>query len=398
MPVIIETNMNNYFHRSLYDQLHLEENLFTHIEWLGIENEQDMVTFLGHIYNQSQAEMISRNLGRNLHFLRTLTDSLLSSPNPDFLSTIQLQSPDFASYKAAFHRKINALYLTGEAEHLLNQGVLDFHVRHALQSFVKMGGEAYVVHAIGEELRGHAIYKALMEVGILYPEKHEPYISFASKGYSVLAKMYLESRPLSQLKRLEYMIFTLKDAFLIRDLAMNKNRTEIFPYKNPEILWDTDLHSRYVGRRPDPVRTGTPLDDLGSPHAEIVYGKSFFMNNQFVRTGLYPIFGYISIIFQYPFKWLHKREEIRRKGLEKTPPALLFHKYFDEEKHTKSDLPNYGMEAQGGLTREAERRTRLRGLFLQENPAYFGQKVKWRQVRRFVKDAKKTVKQHYIWQ
>ena len=398
MPVIIETNLNNYFHRSLYDQLHLEENLFTHIEWVGIESDVAMGNFLGHIYNKSQAQMISRNLGGNLQFIRLVTESLLASPNPDFLATVKFQSKDLSSYEVAFQRKINAIYLTGEAEHLLNQGTLDYHIRHALKSLVKMGGQAYAVHLIGEELRGNAIYKALLEVGILYPEKHEPYISFSIKAYWYMAKKYLEARPLSMLSRFEFAMFTLKDAFLISDLAMNQNRSLNFPYKNPAIQWDTDLYSVQVGRRPDPVSTGTPLDDPGRFNAEIVYGKSFFMTNEVVRTGLYPIFAYVSIIFQYPFKWLPKREEIERKGLEKTPPALLFHRYLDEDKHVMSDLPNYGMEAQLGLTREEERRTRLRGLFLEENPACFGQKIKWRQVRRFIKDSKKTVKQHYLWQ
>jgi hypothetical protein len=357
-----------------------------------------MVDFLGHIFNKAQAEMIIRNLGKNIHMLRSLTEALICSPNPDFLATLALKNKDLANYEAAFNRKINAVYMAGEAEHLLERGVLDYHLRHALQSFVKMGGEAYAVHAIGEELRGNAIYKTLLEVGILYPEKHYPYISFSMKGYIYFAKKYLESRPLGLLGRLEFAMFSLKDAFIIRDLAMNQNRHSSFPHKNPEIRWDSDLYSSFIGRRADPLRVGEPLDDPGNSNAPIEHPKTFFLTNEIVRTGLYPIIGYIQIIFQYPFKWLPKREEIERKGLEKTPPALLFHKFYDDEQHTKSDLPNYGMEAQLGNTREEERRTLLRSVFLQENPMRFGQKIKWRHIRRFMKDAKKTVKQHYLWQ
>ena len=357
-----------------------------------------MVEFLGHIFNQAQAEMIARNLGGNLQILRSLTEALICSPNPDFLASLTLQNKDLANYEVAFNRKVNAVYMAGEVEHLLERGVLDYHLRHALQSFVKMGGEAYAVHAIGEELKGNAIYKTLMEVGILYPEKYVPYISFSTKGYITFAKRYLESRPLGFLRRLEFAMFTLKDAFIIRDLAMNQARNENFPHNNPEIRWDSDLYSTFIGRRADPLRYGEPLEEPGYPGSVMEEPKTFFLSNEVVRTGLYPIIAYIQIIFQYPFKWLPKREEIERKGLEKTPPALIFHKYYDDEQQTKSDLPNYGMEAQLGNTREEERRTLLKSVFLQENPMRFGQKIKWRHVRRFMKDTKKTVKQHYLWQ
>ena len=183
MPVIVETNMNRFFHREIYDDLSLEENLFTHIEWLGIETEADVVTFLGHIFNQTQAEMISRNLGRNLHLLRTFTESLVNSPNPDFLRYLHLSTSEFATEEAKFTRKINEIYLSGETEHVLDRGDLDFALRHALSSFVKMGGEAFAVHMIGEELKNTSIFKAMMDVGILYPEKHTVYLTVSPLGW-----------------------------------------------------------------------------------------------------------------------------------------------------------------------------------------------------------------------
>lgn len=398
MPVILETNHNRYFHRSLYDELHLPENTFTHIEWPGIVSDAEVSQFLGHIFNSHQANMVADNLGRNLHLLRSVTSVLLSSAHPDFLSAIRMQDPDLHSHFLSFHHRVNAMYLSPETQYLLDKGDLDFHIRHALASFVKMGGEAYAVHAIGEELKGRAVYKALMDVGILYPEKHTPFVNFSAKAYWYLAQKYLEMKPLKGINRLEYWIFTLKDAFIIRDLGMNKSRRRDFPFKNPDIHWDTDLYYDLVGRRADPVSTGLPLDDPGRANAEIMHGRSLLTTNVFIRKVYYPIYAYLNIVFQYPYRWMGKRQEIEEKGLEKTPPAMIFHKYMDEEKHVMSDLPSYGMEARLGLTKEEERRTMLRQVYLQENPDQFGKKIKWRHVRRFLVDAKHTVKQHYIWQ
>ena len=100
-----------------------------------METGKEIPVYLAHIFNEVQAEMIHKNIGRHLHFLRRFTQSVIQAPAPpNLVDMVKLPLSAWQEEYTAFLHKICKLYVHPLVAHMLEQGDLDYAVTARVDS------------------------------------------------------------------------------------------------------------------------------------------------------------------------------------------------------------------------------------------------------------------------
>ena len=390
--MIIESNENNFFNTEIYDDLGVYEDAFPTLEWKGLETPGELDNLLGHIYNTEHTQLIAKHIGLSPHHIRIFTEGLLNSqePNPDFVEHLKCEGPQWKEEYNRFLEKYHSLYLREEVSHLLENGTLDFAILDALENMLKAEGQIMTLSAWGEEIKKQSIIKAMTNVGLLYSEKHWSYLIVPNK---VMLKFFknLTNQVKSQMtwkEKLEYKWWRVSEGLHMADMAVNKNRQADSNYNDYKECanWDPDLYGGNYGKRADPGKEGVAFIDPGSNGLFTweSYGK--LKELPVIRWTFMPAQFIVRYMFGYPDKYMHLPQKYIKEGNPDTPITLSIYSYFANKRTDPSFLPQYGSELKIGMDKLEHERAILKMAYMLENPQMFEREIKWRYVRRFIRN------------
>ena len=395
-PVIIETNMNRYFTSEIYDELQVYETAFPTLEFFGIEKQEDMKNFFGHIYNEVQQEILYTNVGRNLNHLRTFTNSLIDSTEdePNITDHVSCTKPEFDKEYNIFKHKIYSLYTRPDLEHLLDSGDIDFAILDLIESFTQCKGEIYAVDCIGTEFKGNSLVRALVEENLLYQEKHYSYVNVGSQVYLQFFRRWVKDKKaaLTRVQRLDYKYYRITKGFHIRDMAIYKDRMDYTRFNDHKHYsnWDTDLYGNEYGPRPDPVTPGYPLYHPGTRYIKYNpwgIGGAWGLYYHVVMPGVL-----VAQMYGYPDKYMNKPKEYILEDKRGVAPTTNVHQYLTEMRLQPSNLPQYPAETKTNFNEQELYRAHWKLLYIYEHPELYNKgPIQWKDVRRWKASVEKSV-------
>lgn len=376
--------------------MQVADTAFSYIEVLGLEKENDLNAFLGHIFNSAQVRIVSKQIGRNLSQLRLFTESLLDADNPDLTQHVKCEADAFQGEYAKFCYKVNSVYLRPEVQHLLDRKVLDYAVYDVLEGLSKAGGEVNLFDARGDFMRFQSIIRGLSEVGVLYEEQHYSYLHFGSPFSTKLAAQWAKDKysSFSWNDKLDLMLFRIRHGLSFKELVINLDRNEktILDDARQYLYWDTDLYGKDYGRRPDPSGSFNPMTESGNQVQWELYGWG--AGNPVVRWITAPVQGLLMYFYQYPHKYLGESRDYLNKGLGRFPIGQKAVEYWDDKYNYHSLLPQHGRENKTYYTSREKQRAVLKSVYMAENPHSFAGVIKWRHVRRYLRDARQSLRKY----
>mmetsp|Transcript_26656 Transcript_26656/g.47971 ORF Transcript_26656/g.47971 Transcript_26656/m.47971 type:complete len:380 (+) Transcript_26656:1217-2356(+) len=375
--------------------MQVADSSFTYIEVMGLEHTNEIKTYLGHIFNEEQSRIVGHQIGKNLNHLKLFTEFLLDTENPDLKKHISCEAPEFEGEFAKFCYKVNSVYTRPEVQHLLEEGELDFAIYDVINKLSKLGGEVNLYDSRGDYIREASIIKALCETGVLYEEQHYTHLHFGSRMTIKMAARWARERyaEFSINDKIEYEMFRLRKGLDLSELKQNieKEENSIYNSFRQYLYWDTDLYGQDYGRRPDPSGTDNPCVEQGSTQLKWVpYGLG--AGNLLIRQLLSPFVVFVAYFYKYPYKYLGEAWDFASKGLGRFPIGYNALAYWGRRWNYKSELPQSGRENKQYLTTIQNNRAILKAVYMAEHPELYNKgDIKWRHVRRFIRDSKKSI-------
>ena len=362
---------NYYFNTQLYDDLNLQETAFPTIEYFGVENDSNLATYLGHVYNTDHCSLLIDHVGKNLHDLRVFTDDLIYTPDQkvDFYAKLDLKGSGWETEYNKFQYKISCLYSRPEVQYLLDQGSLDYAVLDVLNNFSKTP-EITVPGPIGEELKQKSIIRAFIELGLLYAEKHQSFMS-CRRVYRKFFKRYYEAevKKMTILQRLDFLYWRAVKGIHVTGMNENLERNIKSSYNDTkeEADWDVDLYDQNVGRRDDPGNERIDFKDKYSRKLNFqAYGK--FSEFPYFRFNLISITVMLDKFMNYPAAYTHLKEKHKKEGNPEPVITQPYDKWLEKKATEYSSLPQTDSEVKISFTPEENQRAMLKAAYIYDNP------------------------------
>lgn len=267
-------------------------------------------------------------------------------------------------------------------------------VYDAIHKLSKHGGVVNLFDTRGDYLRGFSVIRALSEVGVLYEEQHYSYLHFGSHVGTKFAKRWAKEKyaTFNLNDKLDWMVYRFRRGLSIKELVINLNKLEntFFNDNRQYLYWDSDLYGMNYGRRPDPSGSLNPCTEPGSTQVQWeTYG--YGAGNPLVRLIAPPFQAFVAYFYNYPYKFMGEGRDFINKGLGRLPIGQNAMKYWDDRWNYKSLLPQPGRENRMYYTSREKHRAILKSVYMAENPDRYKTEIKWRHVRRFLRDAKKSL-------
>jgi hypothetical protein len=388
MPIILEGG-SFYFNTQIYDDLNLLETAFPTLEWEGAESLKEMEDLFSHIYNKDHIQLISRNIGKNLHYWRVFTDNLIhiQDKNPDFYKLLDCNGPEWDKEYQKFCYKINSMYDRPEVEYLLNNGTLNFAILDVLSNFFK-SPVIMVMGPIGEEIKQKSIIRVFIELGLLYPQKHNSYLyclKIHSKFFEKYYKQAIKKMTLSE--KIAFRVWTLTKGIHTKGMDENLDRNIYSSYYDAKNMadWDADIYDPLAGKRSDP---GIFYPEFIDPHSGKIIFESYGKGTDigFIRYQLTPINAFLDKFLNYPNAFMNLQ---RKNKLEGNPEPVItqpVHKWIDRRATVSSELPQTDSEVRVWLSPEEKERAILKAAYIYDNPEKYRNLIKWRHVRRYARN------------
>lgn len=354
-----------------------------------MENITNLGNYLGHIFNSDHCSLLIDHIGKNLHDLRIFTDDLIYTPdkNIDFYLKLDLDGPGWETEYNKFHNKIISLYNRPEVQYLLEQGSLDYAILDVLYNFNKTP-EITVPGPIGEELKQKPIIRAFIELGLLYAEKHQSFMSCRRVYRKFFKRFYLsEVKKMSISKKLDFFYWKAVKGIHVTGMNENLDRSIKSSYNDTkeEADWDVDLYDQNVGRRDDPGNERIVFKDKYSRKINFqAYGK--FTEFPYFRFNLISLTVLLDRFMNYPAAYTHLKEKNLKEGNPEPVITQPYDKWLEKKATEYSSLPQTDSEVKVSMTPEENQRAMLKAAYIYDNPEKLKNPIKWRHVRRYAHD------------